>query len=96
MDMMTQVAEAMQTVLMDQADTLGRAVGFVQRQRKLSGSRFVQAVVFGFQAKPGSSYTDLSQSAASVGAVVSPQGLEQRFTEEAACCNRCWGVRWSR
>ena len=75
MDMMTQVAEAMQTVLMDQADTLGCAVGFVKRQRKLSGSRFVQAVVFGFQAKPDASYTDLRQSAASVGAVVSPQGL---------------------
>ena len=60
-------------------------MGFVRRQRKLSGSRFVQALVFGFQAKPDASYTDLSQSAASVGAVVSPQGLEQRFTEEAAC-----------
>jgi len=75
----------MQTVLMDQADTLGCAVGFVKRQRKLSGSTFVQAGVFGVQAKPDASYTDLSQSAASVGAVVSPQGLEQRFTEEAAC-----------
>lgn len=79
-----QVAQAMQAVLMDKADELGREVGFVQRQRKLSGSTFVQTLVFAFLAKPNASYEELSQSAATVGTAVSPQGLEQRFTERAA------------
>jgi hypothetical protein len=49
----------MQTVLMDKADELGRELGFVQRLRKLSGSKFVQALVFGFQAELDASYEDL-------------------------------------
>lgn len=84
MSTIPQVAQAMQAVLMDKADELGREVGFVQRQRKLSGSTFVQTLVFAFLAKPNASYEELSQSAAIVGTAVSPQGLEQRFTERAA------------
>lgn len=84
MSTIPQVAQAMQAVLMDRADELGREVGFVQRQRKLSGGKFIQTLVFGFQAEPNASYEDLSQSAATVGVAVSPQGLEQRFTETAA------------
>lgn len=84
MSTIPQVAQAMQAVLMDRADELGRELGFVQRLRKLSGSRFIQTLVFGFQAEPGATYEDLSQSAATVGVALSPQGLEQRFTETAA------------
>lgn len=84
MSTIPQVAQVMQAVLMDKADALGRELGFVQRQRKLSGSTFIQALVFGFQAEPGATYEDLSQSAATVGVAISPQGLEQRFTETAA------------
>lgn len=84
MSTIPQIAEAMQKVLTADADRLGRESGFVQRVRKLSGSRFIQALVFGFQAKPTAGYEDLSQSAAIVGAPISPQGLEQRFTRTAA------------
>ena len=84
MNTIPQVAQAMQALLMDRADELGREVGFVQRLRKLSGSKFVQTLVFGFQAEPDATYEDLSQGAATVGVVLSPQGLEQRFTETAA------------
>jgi len=84
MSTIPQVAQAMQAVLTDKADELGRELGFVQRQRKLSGSTFIQTLVFGFQAEPDATYEDLSQSAATVGVGLSPQGLEQRFTETAA------------
>ena len=85
MSTIPQVAQAMQAVLMDRADELGRALGFVQRRRKLNGSTFIQTLVFGFQAEPDATYEGLSQSAATVGIALSPQGLEQRFTETAAC-----------
>ena len=83
-DTIAQVAQAMQKVLTDDADRLAREVKFVRRQRKLSGSSFVQTLVFGCMSSPMTSYTDLAQSAAMVGTEISAQGLEQRFTEEAA------------
>jgi hypothetical protein len=84
MDTIPQIAEAMQTVLGQRADELGLELRFVQRQKKLSGSTFVQTLVFGFQTKPDARYEDLCQSAADAGVTITPQGLEQRFTEEAA------------
>jgi hypothetical protein len=83
-DTIAQVAQAMQKVLTDDADRLAREVKFVRRQRKLSGSSFVQTLVFGSMSSPMTSYTDLAQSAAMVGIDISAQGLEQRFTKEAA------------
>jgi len=83
-DTITQVAQAMQTVLTDDADRLAREVKFVRRERKLSGSRFAQTLVFGCMSSPATTYTDLTQSAAMVGVAISAQGLEQRFTPEAA------------
>jgi hypothetical protein len=71
--------------LTDRADEAAREVGFVRRVRKLSGSRFIQTLVWGFQATPAASYSDLSQSAATIGVEITPQGLEQRFTRQAAC-----------
>ena len=84
MSTIPQVAEAMQKVLTTDADRLGQESGFVRRVRKLNGSRFIQTLVFGFQAKPSAGYEELSQSAATVGVPISPQGLEQRFSRAAA------------
>ena len=83
-DTITQVAQAMQKVLTDDADRLAREVKFVRRERKLRGSSFVQTLVFGSMSSLMTSYTDLAQSAAMVGIDISAQGLEQRFTKEAA------------
>ena len=47
-----------------EADRLGRESGFIQRERKLNGHTFVQALVFGFQANPDSTYCELSQGLA--------------------------------
>lgn len=80
----TQIAAMLQDVLTRKADELGRASGFIQRQKKLSGSTFAQTLVFGWLANPHASMEELSQSAANVGVHVSRQGLDERFTERAA------------
>lgn len=83
MNTIAQIAKAMQTVLTTTADRLGRKVGFIQRSGKLDGGSFVQTLVFAFMDKPQATYEDLSQSAAVIGLEISPQGLEQRFTDAA-------------
>jgi len=84
MNSITQIVEAMQTVLTEEADRLGRETGFIRRQVKWSGRTFVQTLVWGFLSNPEASYSELSQSAATLGLNISNQGLEQRFTETAA------------
>jgi len=81
-----QVTIALQTVFTSIATTAARTTGFIRRQRQLTGAGFVQALVFGFLANPAATLEQLAQSAANVGITISPQGLEQRFTERAAAC----------
>jgi hypothetical protein len=84
MENLPQVATAMQHLLTEVANRIGRESGFIQRERKLSGASFVQALVFGWLAKGNSTMEELSQSAANVGVQVSRQGLDERFSEAAA------------
>ena len=86
---MTSVAQLCQTfqkVLTTVADQAAQATRFVQRQSKLTGAKFVQALVFGWWANPDASYEQLAQTATGLGAPITAQGLEQRFTREAADC----------
>ncbi|MBA3948311.1 MAG: IS4 family transposase [Herpetosiphonaceae bacterium] len=84
MKMIEQVAAAMQDVLGRVAYQLGRETAFVQRESKLDGSRFVQTLVFTYLANPNASLTELTQTAAAVDLKITPAGLTQRFTAEAA------------
>jgi hypothetical protein len=61
----------------------GKKTGFIQRQRKITGAGFAQALVFGFLANPASSRAELNQAAATVGMTVSTPGLDKRFTPKA-------------
>jgi Transposase DDE domain len=81
-----QVANVLRTVLTTTANRAARATRFVQRRSKLSGAKFVQTLVFGWLANPEATYEELAQTAATLGVRLSPQGLEQRFTEAAAQC----------
>lgn len=81
-----QVTQAMQTVLTTVADTAARATHFVQRTSKLTGALFTQTLVLGFLANPQATREELAQTAATLGLTISPQGLDQRMTEEAAAC----------
>jgi hypothetical protein len=84
MTIITQVAKALQTVLTQRADELGRSTGFIQRERNLTGSQFAQALVFGWLANGQARLETLRQSAMNVGASISRQGLDQRFSPRAA------------
>ena len=84
MRIVTQVADAMQDVLTETADIIGRQTGFIQRQRKLSGSSFAQTLVFGWLSNPDATLEELVQTAATLGVDISPQGLDDRFTPQGA------------
>jgi hypothetical protein len=80
------VAETLRTVLTSTAETIARETGFLRRQSKIGGARFVQTLVFGWLAEPEASLPALAQTAAALGYPVSPQAIAQRFTPEAADC----------
>lgn len=81
-----QVAQAMQIVLRDGANSAADASGFIQRQRTCSGAQFVQTLVVGWLAQPHATYHDLVETAADLGVTISPHGLAARLTFKAADC----------
>lgn len=80
----TQVAETIQKVFGEQIEVLARESGFIKRKVIVSGSGFVQALVMAFQARRSASYSEISQSASSLGMPMSAQGMEQRLNENSA------------
>ena len=63
MEILSQVAKGMQGVLTEASDIIGRKTGFIKRLRKLSGSGFVQTLVFGWLSNPDSTVEELCQTA---------------------------------
>lgn len=86
MNILTQVTEGMQDILTESSDIIGRETGFIQRQRKLSGSSFVQTLVFGWLSNPEATLEELCQTAATLSIQISPPGLSKRFTPQASDC----------
>jgi len=84
MDILAKITDAMHIVLNETADAIARKTGFIKRLRKLSGSDFVQTLVFGWLGNPDSTIEELTQSAATLDVSISPQGLDKRFTPDAA------------
>jgi hypothetical protein len=84
MTTITQLKERVQHLLGERAEQLGRATGFVKRQRKLSGADFVQGLVFGLLANPEHSTEELASILGRRDVQISAPGLCQRFTEEAS------------
>lgn len=80
------LAPTLQRLLTTVADAAAKASGMIQRQGKVTGARFVQTCAFGWLARPDASLSELAQTAATCGLAISPQGLDQRFTAEAAAC----------
>ncbi len=88
MTSLTQLCQAMQTVLTSVADQAAQATRFVKRQSKLTGAKFAQTLVFTWLDDPEATYDQLAQTAIALGVPITPQGLENRFTPEAAECLR--------
>ena len=81
---LAELAKKIQTVLGATADQLAKTTGFIKRQRKLTGAKFVRALTLGFLQKPAATLEELAQSGVLNEVEISPQGLDKRFTEEAA------------
>jgi hypothetical protein len=84
MNMIEQVATAMQDVFLIVAQRLARETQFVQRESKLDGAIFLQTLVFTYLAEPDATLDALTQTAAGLGVQISAAGLTQRFTPQAA------------
>src|SRR6266540_576914 len=84
MSSIEEVAQAIQTVLGEKADELGRGSGFIQRERAMSGGQFAQLLVFGWWTNPQATVEELARCGGSVGVSISGQGLDQRFTASGA------------
>ena len=79
-----QTSQDLHKLLSKDADALAKETGFVQRKRKFSGSTFALSVIFGWLFNPQSSCHQLAQRALIFGVDVSDQGLDKRFSEQAA------------
>ena len=84
MDSIPRVVEAMQTLLTTEADRIAGEKRFVQRESKMGGAEFAQTLVFGWMSNSQATLEQLAQTAASLGVEISPQGLDDRFKQEAA------------
>lgn len=83
MEIIPQVVAAIQEVLGESADRLAKATKFVKREVKVTGSNYSQTLVFGWLSNPDATLEELTQTGAAVGLEITPQGLDQRFTQEA-------------
>ncbi|MEM8862492.1 MAG: IS4 family transposase [Chloroflexota bacterium] len=79
-----QLSVILQKLLIHDANEIGRQCGFIQRQRKLSGSSFAQGMLFGWLANPNASLEELCQSLQVCGVRISPQGLQERLNSPQA------------
>jgi hypothetical protein len=84
MTTVTELNETVQRVLIHAAETVTRTSGFTKRRSKLTGSAFVQTLVFGWLSHPEATLEELTQTAAALGVSIRPQSLSERFTKEAA------------
>lgn len=81
-----QLAQTLQTLLTTTAAAAARTSGWTKRASKLTGAAFVQTLALGWLGRPQASLSELTQTAASVGVAIRPQGLDQRCTEAGAAC----------
>src|SRR4029450_12778030 len=79
-----QLARTLQTLFTTTAEQLARQTGFVRRASKLTGPVSPQTVVSPWLADPNATLETMAQTAAGLGAPITPQGLDERFHPAAA------------
>lgn len=85
MDSVAQIAEILQTVFGEQAESLAQQTGFIKRYRagKVTGANFAMSMVFGWLQQATISVDGLTQVMQRCEVDISASGLSQRFTPEA-------------
>ena len=76
------VAQAIQSIFSEETDELAKETGFIKRERKITGSRFIKTLMFGWMQSP--SVEGLARAGCTHDLYISAQGLEQCFTKESA------------
>src|ERR1700685_2470843 len=82
MGILAKVGAALLRVFGVSADEAAQASDVIQRQRKFTPRSLARTFILGFLQKPDASDEDLAQMAASCGAAVTPQAIEQRHTPQ--------------
>jgi hypothetical protein len=77
------MGQALQWVFGEIADKVARETKFVQRESKLTGSKFLLSWVVGFVQHPKASLNILCQVAEDIGVRVTKQGMQKRLTQAA-------------
>lgn len=78
-----QSSEKLQGFLEKVATRASIKSGFMKRQRALTGEVFAKTWIIGNLEKPDATLNELAQVSAELGAVVSPQAINQRITPES-------------
>jgi hypothetical protein len=78
-----QIGQAVQMVFGKMADAAARETKFVQRDSKMTGSKFLSTWVLGFLQHPKASLNMLCQVAADLGVEITKQGMQKRLTPAA-------------
>lgn len=81
-----QIAQALRTVLIDQAHHAATTHHLIKRKRRLDGAQFVQIVVGSFLAHPAGCYATMVALASDLGVIITPQGLCDRLNDSAVAC----------
>lgn len=79
-----QVSRKMQSILFQTANKVAAESGMIKRQRKVNGANLCQTLVLGWLENPDATLAELCATGAATGLEISPQGLDQRFTEETS------------
>jgi len=84
MNSVAHFAETVQRILEEEAEQLAREVGFIERERVISGAGFVQTLILGWLQEPEITLDGLTQVLQRREVSISASGLSQHFTPEAA------------
>lgn len=78
-----QIGKQLRTFFQDGVESVARTTKFVQRTSALTGTFFLQALVFHSLEKPEMTLTGMSQSCLDLGVHISEQGLNERINEKS-------------
>jgi Transposase DDE domain len=78
------LAQALQEILNEHADSLARSTQFVQREREINGRAFAQSLIFGWLQDSETTVDGLTQILQRYEVKISGSGLSQRFGPQSA------------
>src|SRR5947209_11100053 len=81
MPLLSTIARSVPSLWGPVAEEVATTVPVVRRKRKFSPTTLARTFLLGFLAKPNASAKDLARTAARCGVLVTPQAVEQRYTD---------------